>query len=229
MKKNKKSELTSTITKVERLIISFIVIIAFMTIGLGTYAYFNVSKTSDINLTMISYDPEDPPIDPSGEFSIRLYEHDGANEVLSRTYTNVIPGSKLDKDPTIVNTGKYDMWVRVNVIFTKAHNWEEVSSRNSLVGPIGVLTGISNDWYYTNEGVVDNTNDTITYRFYYKNALSSNQSATVFNRVDIPLSFNDSDMQKISNFQIKVTADAIQKENTGDSCYEAFVNYWSID
>ena len=227
-KKNKNKELLATITKLERLIIAFITVIAITTIGLGTYAYFNVSKTSDINLTMISYDPDNPP-NPEGDFSIRLYEHNGSEEVTSRTYTDIIPGSKLDKDPTIVNTGKYDMWVRINVIFTNANNWKSVSERNNLNGPIDVLKGISNDWYYSNEGIYDNTNDTITYTFYYKNVLSSNQSAILFNKVEIPYSFNNSDMSKLSTFQIKITADALQRDNTGDSCYEAFRNYWSID
>ena len=228
MKKSKKnSELFANITKLEKLVISLIVVIALVTIGLGTYAYFNVSKSSDIILTM-SYDPDNPQPDPDDNFSLKLYEHnENGDEVTSRTYKDIIPGSKVNKDPTVVNTGTHDMWVRINVVFTNATSWISVSNRNNLNGPIDVLKGISDDWYYTNEGTIDNTNDTITYNFYYKNGLSSNESVTLFNKVEIPVSFNDNDMQKLSTFQIKVTADAIQKENTGNSCYEAFENYWS--
>lgn len=224
--KRKSNKNLKNILKLEKIIIITIALIAIVTIGLGTYAYFNVSKSSDIILTM-TYDPDDPPI-PDDDFSMRLYEHDeNGNEVSSRTYNDIIPGSKVDKDPTIINTGKYDMWVRINVIFTNASNWIDVSNRNNLNGPIDVLKGISNDWYYKNDRVIDSTNNTITYTFYYKNILSSNQKVVLFNKVEIPTSFNDNDMQKLNNFQIKVTADAIQKDNTSDSCFESFENYWS--
>ena len=224
--KRKSNKNLKNILKLEKIIIITIALIAIVTIGLGTYAYFNVSKSSDIILTM-TYDPDDPPI-PDDDFSMRLYEHDeNGNEVSSRTYNDIIPGSKVDKDPTIINTGKYDMWVRMNVIFTNASNWIDVSNRNNLNGPIDVLKGISNDWYYKNDRVIDSTNNTITYTFYYKNILSSNQKVVLFNKVEIPTSFNDNDMQKLNNFQIKVTADAIQKDNTSDSCFESFENYWS--
>lgn len=224
--KRKSNKNLKNILKLEKIIIITIALIAIVTIGLGTYAYFNVSKSSDIILTM-TYDPDDPPI-PDDDFSMRLYEHDeNGNEVSSRTYNDIIPGSKVDKDPTIINTGKYDMWVRINVIFTNASNWIDVSNRNNLNGPIDVLKGISNDWYYNNDRVIDSTNNTITYTFYYKNILSSNQKVVLFNKVEIPTSFNDNDMQKLKSFQIKVTADAIQKDNTSDSCFESFKNYWS--
>ena len=89
------------------------------------------------------------------------------------------------------------------------------------------LVNDTEDWDFDiNDTVVDAQNNTITYRFYFKGILRPDQSVTLFERVRIPAQLNQNDMAKFfGNFNIVVTADAVQTENLGadvDTAREAF-------
>ena len=72
----------------------------------------------------------------------------------------------------------------------------------------------------------DQTADTLTYTYYYKAKVPANGKATLFESVTIPAVFDIDDMVSLATFQIKVTGEAIQAANTGDTPQKAFADFW---
>ena len=68
-------------------------------------------------------------------------------------------------------------------------------------------------------------NNTLTYTFYYKTKLAPNGEATLFESVTIPSVFDVDDMSKLATFQLKITGEAIQAANTGDTAQKAFEKF----
>ena len=108
-------------------------------IGFGSLAYFQASKNLTNYFAVAGVaDPTDPDatIDPDDLFSIRLDEKNldimtgTARTEEGNVYKDILPGDKLEKDPTVTNTGKYDAWVRVKVTVTDAADWMEVCAKD---------------------------------------------------------------------------------------------------
>ena len=79
---------------------------------IGSLAYFTATDSVSNRFLVATTDPGQPA-DPDALFSIRLYETDGAGQTeTGKEYTNVQPGSVLDKDPTVENTGPKMVRVR---------------------------------------------------------------------------------------------------------------------
>ena len=81
-------------------------------------------------------------------------------------------------------------------------------------------------------------NDSIVYTMYYNGILLGDQDSiydngtnkdvvTVFTAVKIPEQFDQDYMAYINEFELKIVAEALQFDNTGDNCFDAFANYWN--
>lgn len=209
--------------------ISLAVLVCLVAItAVGSIAYFT-AKDSVTNTFMIStYDP-DNPVDPSKVFSIEVYETEGGTKTTEGiTYEDIKPGDALYKDPTVENTGKYNQWVRVQVTINNAASWQAACDKHGIADLMSIFGGCDDSkWTKYAAPAEDKEADTVTYEFYLNKELKPAETETLFNSVTIPASFNTEDMAALSKFEVKISAEAIQSEGTGDGAKEAFDNHWN--
>lgn len=195
--------------------------------AVGSLAYFT-AKDSVTNTFMVStYDP-DNPVEPSDIFSIEVYEtEEGIKTTEGRTYADIKPGDTLDKDPTVENTGEYSQWVRVQVTITNAASWQAACEKHGITDLMSIFGGYDESkWIRYSEPEEDGEADAVTYEFYLNKELKPGEAETLFSTITIPGEFKAEEMTALSIFKVKISADAIQSDGTGDSAKEAFDNYW---
>lgn len=205
-------------------------------IGFSSLAYFQTTKDLTNYFAVAGVvDPTDPEatIDPNDLFSIRLDETDITKDDNTRTdkgntYTGILPGDTMKKDPTVTNTGEYEAWVRVKVTVTDAAAWQAACAKHQITDLAAIFNGHdATKWdREIAEDVYDQTADTLTYTYYYRTKVAANGTATLFDSITIPASFDIDDMASLATFQIKVTGEAIQAANTGDTAKDAFRDFW---
>ena len=195
-------------------------------ISMGTLAWFNASDSITNEFKIADSDGDGTP-----DFSVDVWENDPADPTVKDqdgvTYTDIAPGDKLAKNPTVENTGDYDQWIRVYVTFD---DWAviEAACQNQGISS-DVRTWLDVDataWTADNNATVV-ANNTVTYVYYLNSKLAKDQTAVLFNNVTIPGDFEQEDMKFTSgNFTITVKAEALQADNTGDTAQAAFAAYW---
>ena len=204
-------------------------------LAFGSLAYFTAQDSVTNNFKVAS--TTDPDTPPTGDdiFDVEVTETEPEpdaddewtaeeNDDGGYDYSDIAPGDKLPKDPTVTNTGAYDEWIRVHVTLTKANEW-------AAIVPAGTdLTTIfggfdSGKWTLAGAPVTDAGADTVTYTYYLNSKLVPNASETLFTEVNIPAYMTADQFATVADFSIVVTADAIQTANTGATPAEAFVLY----
>ena len=205
----------------------------------STFAWFNAKDTIKNNFMMADSDSD------GTEFGVDVWETENDNDPnadqdgdddnnktqAGNTYTEVAPGDKLAKNPTVENTGDYAEWVRVYVTFTNYSRLEDACVKYDSVddSPIKMLNVDTTSWVY-GSFEEDTTANTGTYLFYLNRALEPGQTAQLFDTVTIPGEFQMEDMDSFSEdkFEIIVYAEAIQSKNTGDNAQDGFTK-WNPD
>ena len=189
-------------------------------ISMGTLAWFTATDEVE-NIFKVSTDDETQKPD----FKLDLFEHKleedgtlGEDEVDGNTYNHIAHGAELPKDPTVRNDGAYDMWVRVKVTLDDYAAWEEIMGEDYDF--YDILTGVSSDWALDSATI-----GTDTLVFYKNTELVAGATSTLFTGVEIPgEEFTVDNMP--TEFSLKLVAEAIQSDNTGDSAKAAFDAYW---
>lgn len=200
--------------------------------AVGSLAYFTATKSITDTFLTATYDPDNPdqPVDPDKLFSIKLFESNGAGDEseVGKTYNDIAPGSVVEKKPTVRNTGEYGAWVRINVTLNKASAWEAIMTKHSITD-LGATLFTGLDMAVWDKGAVtkDTEADTMTMTYYLKAELVKDNTASLFTKVSIPTDFDIADMVSLNSFDLKLTADAIQRANTGDTAQDAFTNCWN--
>jgi predicted ribosomally synthesized peptide with SipW-like signal peptide len=195
----------------------------------GSLAYFTASKSITNTFMTASYDPDNPTT-ADDLFSIRIYENKVENKVATEdvttegiTYKDILPGDSLPKNPTVENTGKYDAYVRVHITISNANEWEAILDNKDPISIIGGLdVGENGKLSFIDYGLKD---DSITYNYYLNAKLASGDKQELFTSVNIPADLTAAELATISKFDIKVTAEAIQADHTGDTPADAFKLY----
>lgn len=190
-------------------------------LSVGTLAWFQATDSVD-NYFKVSTDSATQRPD----FKLEIFEHKllpdgtlGTDEVDTNTYEHVAPGAPLAKDPTVRNGGQYDQWVRVSVTLTDYAAWEAIFGTGYDFSTL--LTGVSTDWSLDRSTVGTAT------LVYYKDAkLAAGTTSTLFTGVKLPGEELTVDNMP-TTFNLKLVADAIQADHTGDSAKFAFDNYWN--
>lgn len=221
----------------KKVFVSAMAICLIAILSFGTLAWFTDSDEVT-NKFMVA----DSESDPDKLFSVDVYEtavdengtvkdEDDNGEAdttqIGNTYTNILPGDVLPKDPTVKNTGKYNQWVRLKVTLTDAADWMRLLTYYNITDITTIFEGYNGDVWQSegNDNPVLNADGSLTFIYYLKNQLAPGQTATLFNAVKIPSVLNQVDMAQVPEFEIKVVAEAIQAENTGESAIEAFKLY----
>ena len=186
---------------------------AILAIG-GTLAYFTDQDSAVNTFTM------------GAGVSIDLFEHnDDGKEVDALTYPDVVPGVSYAKDPTVRNDGATDAWIRVNVTLT---NYDVFRAAAALHGvtDLSAIFGGHDESKWTRASITeDAAADSVTYSYYYNTSLAPNaETGPLFTGVTIPGAFTGDDLEGLTSFEIRVTADAIQREPF-TSAAEAFAAF----
>ena len=198
-------------------------------VSMGTLAWFS-DKDEVTNKFMVT----DSETDPDKIFSVELYEtkvdEDGVpvtpyEKTKENVYDNIAPGDLLAKDPTVENTGLYDQWIRVKVTLTNANEWL------NLLGvdyDLALMFGGHDETVWTRGEKTLNLDNTLTIEYYLNDKLVPGETETLFTTITIPTDFDQEDMAAIGGaFELKIVAEALQYDNTGDNCKDAFANYWN--
>lgn len=217
----------------KRTFIVALIICMVAIIGIGSLAYFQASKNLTNYFAVAGVpNPTDPTatIDPTALFSIKLEEtditkNDNTKTETGNTYTDILPGDTLKKDPTVTNTGKYDAWVRVKVTVTDAADWKAACDKHGITDLATIFNGFDAElWDREIKEDVEKDN-TITYTYYYRTKVAPDGTAKLFDSVTIPKQLDVEDMASLATFQLKITGEAIQADNTGETAQEAFKEF----
>ncbi len=189
-------------------------------LSLGSLAWF--TDKEEVTNTFVFVTPETP----EDGFSIKLYETDpeGEETEVGLQFTELLPGAKLDKDPTVENDGAYDEYARLIVTLDDFDVWSTVVEEGSDLSEI--FTGFDANWERVKSPVVSADGKSITYTYYYNKVLEPGDTAPLFTGVVIPGTLtNDQVTAMGGQFNLKVEAEAIQADNLPegvDTAYEAF-------
>ena len=230
-----------------------LVILAALLAG-GSIAYFTSNDSGIMQFMATTYDPDNPKgyDDPDEVFSIVVDEQDVNDpdynpehpETNPRTeegnkYEDMQPGDLYVKDPTVHNTGKYGQYIRMRLYVSEGTGWNTACGKYGLPSldfntvPL-FLEGFNADFANGAEINYDADTDTYEFIYYLNHILEPGDSETLFEGVRIPAEFNREEALLIQNFNVNVTAEAIQSDNLNlenikmdeDSAYEAFKKYW---
>lgn len=141
------------------------------------------------------------------------------------TYEEILPGSKLSKEPIVVNTGAYDQFVRVKVTVDNADTWTALLAGYGITDLTTIFDGYSEDiWTRYDEPTVSADGKKITYVYYLDRVLTPDEQETLFTHVTIPTQFTQQDMAHFVGgmFTMDIVAQAVQAENIADNAYDAF-------
>lgn len=190
---------------------------AILAIG-GTIAYFTDQDSAVNTFTM------------GAGVSIDLFEHDDdGKEVDARTYGGVLPGVCYAKDPTVRNDGETDAWIRVNVTLTSYDIFRAAAALHGVTDLSAIFSGHDESKWTRASITEDAAANSITYSYYYNASVAAGElTAPLFTGVTIPGSFTAGDLEGLSAFEIRVTADAIQKEPFANAA-EAFAAFDAAD
>ena len=198
---------------------------------MGTMAYLTsqdtVTNTFTVGKVAITLDEakvnvNGEPVDKGGNVVTEL---DKAERIKANRY-KLMPGHTYTKDPTVtVLTGSEESYVRllVTVKFNKALNDNMLATKLD-----GIFTGYSADNWSRKDYRVSEDKETITYEYRYKEPVAADKDdvklAPLFTKINVPGDWTKETLNALGNFEIKIEADAIQKDgfSTADAAWAAF-------
>lgn len=204
-------------------------------LSIGSLAWFTDEDSISNNFHIA--DSEDN--NPEDIFSVDVYEKydsngDGVDEEYQAgiTYGEILPGDKLAKNAIVKNTGHYDQYIRVIITISDKAVWEQIVEDNG--GDFDTydvrqhFIGFESDKWDLVNSTMNYVDDTIQYVLYYNDILEAEEFFSVFTGVEIPEAMTKEHAAQFDNdgewgFTIDVKAQAVQTENVGNTCYDAFV------
>lgn len=163
----------------------------------GTLAYFTDNKTATNTFTV-------------GNVEITLTEPKWT-EAGEAGHTNVYPGQKLDKDPTVKNIGANDCYVRISV--SNLNQYVETLGQNALITywTGGTVNTLGEHW--VKEGDY----------FYYTEVLAKDdETSALFDQIQVPVELTNN--QTVEGIEVK--AEAVQAQGLKDNPTVAEIAAW---
>jgi len=101
----------------------------------------------------------------------------------------------------------------------KWHYW--LDTDGGLVRKDGTKTNVGDtlqiqNWFNHDEFELETTSDSGVFYLNYKGILAESQKATIFTSIVFPSNWNQNDLKELGNYQIKLTAQAIQAAGFAD-------------
>ena len=164
----------------------------------------------------------------------------GGKDATIHDYGKVYPGQTIHKDPTIQNVGTNDAWIAAKVTITdgagEIHkvvgyaDYEGIDIELLLSGGlldekvhVGTWNGIQNVCFNERYAMVQVPNASegrFEFYFFFLDKFEQTKEEVLFDALNIPIEWNNEEMQEFADFNIKIQAFASQTEGMG-SCFEA--------
>lgn len=180
-------------------------------VGIGaTLAYFTDSDAATNVITMghVDIDLDEPE-----------YDKEAGDD---KTITDITPGQKITKDPTItVDEDSADAYLRAKITFEGLTDGTNNTKNqiSELLANINIDTEVTEDspaaWYY-------NSKDGY---YYYNTKVSAGNSVELFTEVEIPATWGN-EVADLT-FKIVVSAEAIQANNFEPTVDGDFITAWT--
>ena len=205
----------------KKILVAALAVGLIATVSLGSIAWFSDTDKVENKFYIASSDDDNP----DDIFSVDVWENtpDGDSDPDGFEYSDIQPGDILKKEANVENTGHYDQYVRVKIKVTDADAWLAVLDKTAgTVRLADIVDGYeSGKWEHGSCEVT--SDDKLVFTIYLKDVLTSGNSVEVFKNVKIPADMTTEQAAAFDNeFGVDVVADAVQTQNVGSSCYEAF-------
>lgn len=240
-------------TRSKALLLTLCAVLLVAASVLGTMAYLTSTDSVENTFTVgsVAITLDEAKVDENGT------PVEPAVRVKSNEY-KLMPGHTYTKDPTVtVEKGSESSYVRMKVTFNNASQIIALCTDPEYAedGPTGVENafplirmvdfveanavkwdGIIPDNMVDTEEmlgnakyfVYDETNDTLTYYFYYTETVAASDAdvklATLFDSITVPEWVTGDQLKTLNNFKIDIVAEAIQADgfDTADEAWAAF-------
>ena len=199
-----------------------------ITVG-GTIAYLTDSKTVTNTFTVgnVKIKLDEAKTDIAGIVPV----DDNQKEIRTEEGNEykLLPGHTYAKDPTVtVLEGSEESYIRMLVTINEQKDLDAIFADNDGAVLSTLLGGVSADWTLVKE--TENTDDTRTYEFRYKETVAAPDNDVVlddlFETITVPGTINNDQLATISDLEIGVVAQAIQKDGfaNADAAWAAWTN-----
>lgn len=245
-------------TKTKALLMSLCAVLLVAASVLGTMAYLTDSKDVKNTFTVgnVTIELDEAKVDEKGNL-VKNQDDTLVDRVTQNEY-KLLPGHTYVKDPTVtVLAPSVESYVRMKVTFNKASQIIAMCTDPEFAedGPTGVENAFplirmvkfmeanaakwdgiipdnmeeTGDMLASNKYfVADKTNNTLTYYFYYNEAVAAPTEnvvlPTLFDKITLPEWVTGDQLKALQGFEINVVAEAIQADGfeNADAAWAAF-------
>lgn len=147
-----------------------------------------------------------------------------AERVAENSY-KLMPGHTYTKDPTIhVDAASEDCFIRAKVTLTNAKAWIAIATKYADNKVENIIKGTDDNIWWVSQPAVDETANTVTYTFVYKNeshidelgkriwTSTDSKDLVLFNEIAIPGGLTNEELKGVGSSKITVVAEAIQAD-----------------
>lgn len=207
-------------TKSKALLLTLCAVLLVTASVLGTMAFLtstaSVKNTFTVGSVKITLD--EAKVTPDGK------PVEGAARVAENSY-KLMPGHTYTKDPTIhVDAASEDCFIRAKVTLTNAKEWIAIATRYADNKVENIIKGTNDDIWWVSQPAVDETANTVTYTFVYKNeshtdelgkriwTSTDSKDLVLFDEIAIPGGLTNDELAAVGSSKITVVAEAIQAD-----------------
>lgn len=198
----------------------------------GTMAYLTASDEVNNTFTVgnVKITLDEAKVDTNGS------PVEGAARVKENSY-KLLPGHTYTKDPTIhVDAASEDCFIRAKVTLTNAKEWIAIATKYADNKVENIIKGTDDNIWWVSQPAVDETANTVTYTFVYKNeshtdelgkriwTSTDSKDLVLFNKIAIPGGLTNDELKSVGASKITVVAEAIQADgfDDADAAWAAF-------
>lgn len=191
----------------------------------GTMAYLTASDEVNNTFTVgnVKITLDEAKVDTNGS------PVEGAARVKENSY-KLLPGHTYTKDPTIhVDAASEDCFIRAKVTLTNAKEWIAIATKYADNKVENIIKGTDDNIWWVSQPAVDETANTVTYTFVYKNeshtdelgkriwTSTDSKDLVLFNEIAIPGGLTNDELKSVGASKITVVAEAIQADGFADA------------
>ena len=207
-------------TKSKALLLTLCAVLLVTASVLGTMAFLtstaSVKNTFTVGSVKITLD--EAKVTPDGK------PVEGAARVAENSY-KLMPGHTYTKDPTIhVDDASEDCFIRAKVTLTNAKEWIAIATKYADNKVENIIKGTDDNIWWVSQPAVDETANTVTYTFVYKNeshtdelgkriwTSTDSKDLVLFDEIAIPGGLTNDELAAVGSSKITVVAEAIQAD-----------------